>query len=262
MIDKLILVLSAAAVCRGQQVLMDPGLDLDSFLSGSEYTVLRSHRAGRHLYMTRMVQQDENCTYLENLDVFSMEGDEDEVFDLIDNQLEVNSTARSKRSCNKVDSSSCAFVNDAGRVYFTMGLKYFQCDSPKPHKYRFRFSARYPGTYIIRFQCKRGSFISVIRTYKPGQVVNFLWPWNRVHVGNDMKAFLLIKPDSDESIFASDMEWEFLNLERILHGKVSKRCSADFNLIFQQRNVAMVEQMRQFNTRRYLKVGNCRFNDL
>jgi hypothetical protein len=106
--------------------------------------------------------------------------------------------------------------------------------------------------------CFQGSYVIVIRTHKKFQVVTFQWPRSKVHLSKYFKMFLMVLPHSENSLFDNSFSWSAINLEEILQGTMSS--SDDFNVIFKQKNVALLQQMSRFDNSCFIKIASCKFD--
>jgi hypothetical protein len=101
--------------------------------------------------------------------------------------------------------------------------------------------------------------VIVIRTYKKFQVVTFQWPRSKVHLSKYFKMYLMVVPRSKNSLFDGSFSWSAINLEQILQSTTSSS-GDDFNVIFKQKNVALLEQMSRFDNSCFIKIASCKFD--
>ncbi|XP_059478332.1 uncharacterized protein LOC132198358 [Neocloeon triangulifer] len=263
-----------------------PTMNVTKVLAHPHFHVDRVSVEGNHTFIARSFEDKLGAVHRENIEIVTIEEKYTE-FEGIDDYLddltlpgefieeESSETAfidtcrviESKdtrvkrycdyeRCCTLVDNNYCLFGTSEGKLYFQVGFKYYLCKMC-PDRIRFRFRARMPGVYVLRFVTRKGSYVLVLRTYKKFQVVSFLWP-RTVHLGRGFKVFLMVYPDSKCSLFDYSFSWSCLDAAKVLDGSVSS-CDGDFGVIMRMKNVVLVEQMSVLNVCRFVKVGSCTF---
>lgn len=69
----------------------------------------------------------------------------------------------------------------------------------------------------------------------------------------------MVLPHSRSNLFDGSFSWSAINLEQILQ-KSSCAALDDFNVIFKQKNLALLEQMSRFDNSPFIKIASCKFD--